>query len=348
MASDDNEERSLKKLTVRELRTRAVKSLGSKVAAGLKLKDELIAALAGRAAKVVAPKKSAPRPAKASAPRPTKSPPRATKAAAKAPSKSGPKAPEKSAPRPAAKSAPRAPRASAKRAAASEPISTAVTPPRPPAKPQPKVAVQRFIKPRQSVAAVTAPRAPAKAAAKTDRVMQVYELPITRDFFVDPRKPTLPPSYGDDRLLCFRREPLAIVVSWDLSAASFGDGQGLTLELITGRGRFVSSVPITTPTGLATFETLPEGTPLTVQAVRRGRVLARAQPFMLGDERPETDEPQQMTIAPDQALPQSPAREQWRGETPEAAALAANAGPAHASSSRLTGPARPSSNRLSS
>jgi hypothetical protein len=307
MSGDDNEERLLKKLTVRELRARAVKSLGSKVAAGLKLKQELVDALIARAEKIVAPKRAAARAAKA-----------ATKAASEvraAPAKAAAAkaaAPKKSPPAPAPK----------KRAAAPKAVR---------ASPPPK----------------------AEPASSAEPVMQVYELPVTRDFFVDPRRPSLPSSYGDDRLLCFRREPLAVVVSWDLSPQSFGDGQGLALELITAKGRLAGTVSLTTPSGLATFETLPRGTALTVQVVRKGRVLTRAKPFMLGPAADEEGEAQawEMTVAPGEALPRSPVRRPWSGEAPGASQ---DGQAAHATSSRL-GPAqtpkkvaRPSSQRVSS
>jgi hypothetical protein len=300
MSSDDNEERGLKRLSVRELRQRAVKSLGSKVAAGLKLKDELVSALSARAAKAVAPVKKAAAKAAASKAKPKAAPAKAAKAA---PEKG------KAAEKPAAKS-------SAK-----------------------KVPVTRFAKKGQAKkqSAPVQRESPPQAASSTEpapptrEAAEVYELPITRDFFIDPRRAGLPASYGDDRLLCFRREPLAIVVSWDLSAATFADGQGLVLELLTTKGRLVGSVPVATPTGLATFDHLPEGTPLSVQVVRRGRVMTRGRPFMLGAAQGEgADAPWQMTVPPDGPLSDADA-EPWADAPPGARARAGRA-----SSSRLS------------
>jgi hypothetical protein len=178
LASDDDN--TLKRLTVRELRERAVKSLGSK-AAGLKTKQELIDALTG------------------------------------------------------------------------DDWGTAAE-----------------VKPRRGKKANPGPAAPARP------------LPVARDFFVDPKKPALPTSYGDDRILVFRREPLAVVVSWDLSAGSWADGQGLWLELIQPRGKLVARFDVALQTGIAAFEELPQGVPLVPQVVRKGRVMTRGRAFSLG------------------------------------------------------------------
>lgn len=309
--SDENDERVLKRLTVRELRARAVKSLGSKVAAGLKLKQELVDALVAGAAKVVekvekaapsigrkTPAKKEAEPAAAKKAEPAKKPNGAAKKSEPA------KKTEEVEAAPAKKSPPRkrgdgarasAPRASAPKAAR----GGKEAPPSPPA-PTP-------ISPKAA-----APKATAKPS-KSERLAQVYELPITRDFFVDPRRQTLPVSYGDDRLLCFRREPLAIVVSWDLSSATFADGQGLSLELVSGKGRLVGSVRIGAPTGLATFDTLPPGQALTVQVVRGGRVMTRGRPFIIGGTAQEDEgtTATQMTVPFDQPLPKQPERRAW-------------------------------------
>src|SRR5205823_5296958 len=121
-----------------------------------------------------------------------------------------------------------------------------------------KIVSQPLAAPKATKAAkapkATKPAEAAKPANGGESVAQFYELPITRDFFVDPRRAALPASYGDDRLLCFRREPLAVVISWDLSASTFADGLGLSLELVSARGRLVGSVPVDAPTGLATFD----------------------------------------------------------------------------------------------
>ncbi|MBL8950778.1 MAG: hypothetical protein JNK82_08385 [Myxococcaceae bacterium] len=272
MSSDENE---LKKLTVRELRTKAVKELGSKVAAGLKLKAELVDALSKKT-KAPRPRPTAPKP-KATAPK--------ARASAPKPKASAPKA---SAPKPKAK--PSAPRARAKKTAAG------AAPSPPPARP---------------LAKTLSPTRAARGAIP-------YELPITRDFFVDPRKPSLPASYGDDRLLCFRREPLAIVVSWDLSAKTFDSGRGLSLELVTQEGRLVGSVAVTAPTGLATFAELPGGQPLSVQVVRQGRVVTRARPFVLGDAAPAAAPAPafKMTVPFDAPLPTAPERRRWPDAPP--------------------------------
>lgn len=178
MASDDDN--TLKRMTVRELRERAVKSLGSK-AAGLKTKQELIDALTEGDWGAATESK----------------PKRGKKVAAPAASPAGP-------------------------------------------------------------------------------------LPVARDFFVDPKKPALPTAYGDDRMLVFRREPLAVVVSWDLSAASWADGKAVWLELIQPGGKLVARSDVTLQTGLTTFEDLPQGVPLVPQVVRRGRVMTRGRAFSLG------------------------------------------------------------------
>ena len=297
--SDENDEGVLKRLTVRELRARAVKALGSKVAAGLKLKQELVDALVAGATKVAkkadkvmaAARKSPPKAA-------AKSPPKAA-AAKSPPKKAAEKAPEPEvAPEPVKKSAPAkkaAPKASAPRkAAAASAKAIAPTPPR----------VEKA----------------ASKPSKSEKVAEVYELPITRDFFVDPRRGGLPVSYGDDRLLCFRREPLAIVVSWDLSTATFADGQALSLELVTHKGRLVGSVAIGSPTGLTTFDKLPSGHALTVQVVRAGRVVTRGRPFMIGGvAEEESDEGRptwQMTVPMDQPIPRSPERRVWADAPP--------------------------------
>ncbi len=320
--SDENDERVLKRLTVRELRARAVKSLGSKVAAGLKLKQELVDALVARAAKVVekvekaapsmARKATAKKDAEPAAQKKTEPVKKANGAAKKAePAKKS----EEAEAAPAKKSPPRrrgngarasAPRASAPKAAR----GAKAAPPSPPA------AIKASAP--KTPAAKAAPKASAPKAtakpSKSERLAQVYELPITRDFFVDPRRQALPASYGDDRLLCFRREPLAIVVSWDLSSATFADGQGLALELVTGKGRLVGSVRIGAPTGLATFDTLPPGQALTVQVVRGGRVMTRGRPFVIGGTAQEdegTTATQKMTVPFDQPLPKQPERRAW-------------------------------------
>jgi hypothetical protein len=306
MSSDDNEERVLKRLTVRELRARAVKALGSKVAAGLKLKQELVDALVARAAKAVGKK---------SEPAPKKTPPK--KEAAKATKKAEAAAPKKE-------------EAPAKKAAAAEPAPKK-TPPRKRATP-PKAAAK-------TAAPAEKPVPPPRITkpSKAQAMAEVYELPITRDFFVDPKRPSLPASYGDDRLLCFRREPLAIVVSWDLSAATFADGDGLVLELVTLPGKLVGSVQVTAPTGLATFDELPEGEGLAVQVVRRGRVMTRGRPFYLGSAKQPAEQggAWQMTVPVDEPLPDEPARQAWADA------------PAPAPSQRAK-KARPSSSRLSS
>jgi hypothetical protein len=220
LASDDDDEQALKRLTVRELRERAVKSLGSK-AAGLKTKQELIDALtAGDSGS-------------------------------------------------AAKGAPRKKKA--------------------------------------------APAPKAKAE-------QAPPLAVVRDFFVDPRKPSLPSAYGDDRLLVFRREPLAVVVSWDLSEESWGDGKGVWLELIEPRGRLVARSDVVLQTGLATFEELPEHVPLVPQIVRRGRVRTRGRAFSLGP-LIEDQLRYQMTVLWDQPLPSA-------SEASGAGVSARHAGPA--------------------
>ncbi len=190
MASDDNDDGDLKRLTVRELRERAVKSLGAK-AAGLKTKGELVAALSVDWGAAVERK--------------------------------------------------------------------------PAVVPQPKVVASSPL----SVSAAT-------------RTEPAAELPIARDFFVDPKRPALPTAYGDDRLLCFRREPLAMVISWDLSSTTWGDGHGVSLELIEPKGRLVARADVLTATGLKTFEQLPEGKPLVPQLVRKGRVMTRGRAFTLG------------------------------------------------------------------
>jgi hypothetical protein len=128
------------------------------------------------------------------------------------------------------------------------------------------------------------------------------ELPVARDFFVDPRKPALPSAYGDDRLLVFRREPLAVVISWDLADGTWGDGRGVWLELIEPRGRLVARHDIDVQTGLATFEELPERAPLVPQLVRRGRVMTRGRAFSLGPLIPD-EARYQMTVLWDEPLP---------------------------------------------
>jgi len=290
MSSDENE---LKKLTVRELRAKAVKALGSKVAAGLKLKQELVDALVEKATQVV---KKATAPAKkADARKPESRKPEAKKPEAKKPE------PKKSPPKREAKAEKKAEKAVKAEKPAAAPKKKAATPVK-------TKAVKREAAPAKSPPRMTKP-------PKAETAADVYELPITRDFFVDPRRPSLPASYGDDRLLCFRREPLAIVVSWDLSAATFEDGQGLSLELVTLAGRLVGSVPVTAATGLATFDALPEGEALSVQVVRRGRVMTRARPFMLGAAREGGAAAGggafQMTVPYDQPLPEAPERRRW-------------------------------------
>lgn len=294
--SDENDEGALKRLTVRELRARAVKALGSKVAAGLKLKQELVDALAAGAAKVA------------------KKADKVVAAARKSPPKKAAKAPEP-APAPAKRSPPKTAKA-AERDVAPEPAKRSAT-----AKKAPKAsAPRRTAAPKAS--APTPPRAEKAASkpSKSEKVAEVYELPITRDFFVDPRRGGLPVSYGDDRLLCFRREPLAIVVSWDLSTATFADGQALSLELVTSKGRLVGSVAIGSPTGLSTFDKLPSGQALTVQVVRAGRVVTRGRPFMIGGvAEPESDEGSpswQMTVPMDQPIPRAPERRVWADAPP--------------------------------
>jgi hypothetical protein len=130
-------------------------------------------------------------------------------------------------------------------------------------------------------------------------------LPVARDFFVDPRKPTLPASYGDDRLLVFRREPLAVVVSWDLSMATWADGKAVWLELVEPRGRLVARADVTVQTGLATFENLPEHVPLLPQVVRHSRVMTRGRAFSLGP-LIEDQLRYQMTVLWDEPLPKAP------------------------------------------
>ena len=316
--SDEND---LKKLSVRELRARAAKSLGSKVAAGLKLKQELVDALVAGASKVL----------KKAAPAAKKPPPKAEPAAKKAEPvvKKAEPAAKKAEPvvkkaEPVAKKAEPAkrkaepekvkaetakkaePEKKAEPAKKSPPRKRAATPPRPSALE------------RTELAPAASPSPPIAAKpSKSEKLAQVYELPITRDFFVDPRRQALPASYGDDRLLCFRREPLAIMVSWDLSTNTFADGQGVQLELVTGKGRLVGSVTIGSATGLATFDALPKGQALTVQVVRQGRVMTRGRPFMIGGPAEEAGELSagagawQMTVPIDQPLPKTPEKREW-------------------------------------
>jgi hypothetical protein len=157
--------------------------------------------------------------------------------------------------------------------------------------PEMKVVSKR---PAKKVAAGSAPRPPATEV--------IGELPLMRDFFVDPRKPALQTAYGDDRLLCFRREPLAVVVSWDLASGTWGDGEGVWLELIDGRGQLVARSMVSSAQGLATFESLPHGRAITAQLIQRGRVMTRGKPFMLGGA--EEDGPrQQMTVEWNEKLP---------------------------------------------
>ncbi len=298
MSSDENEERNLKKLTVRELRTKAVKALGSKVAAGLKLKQELVDALVETAAKVV--KKNEP--AKVAKKLETKKV--ETKKAE--PKKVEPKKVEvkkfESKKAPTKKAQPKR--------IETDKVEAKRSPP--PAKKKALTPVKTAaVKRAEPEKAPTPPRM--TKPPKAEVAAEVYELPITRDFFVDPRKPSLPASYGDDRLLCFRREPLAIVVSWDLSAATFEDGQGLSLELVTLEGKLVGSVPVTAPTGLATFDDLPGGA-LAVQVVRRGRVMTRGRPFTIGSAReasPTGTGAWQMTVPIDEPLPEKPEAREW-------------------------------------
>ena len=301
MSSDENEERDLKKLTVKELRARAVKALGSKVAAGLKLKQELVDALVQKAAKAV---KKAP----AKVAKQAETVAKKVETAARKVEKKVEAVAKKAAP--TAKKTPPKKRATPPRAAKRAAPAKAPTPPR-----------------------MTKP-------SKAEAMAEVYELPITRDFFVDPRRPSLPAAYGDDRLLCFRREPLAIVVSWDLAAATFADGQGLRLELVTLQGRLVGAQTVTAPTGLATFETLPEGEGLQAQLVKQGRVVTRGRSFMIGSARPagaaaegERAPPRRMTVAVDQPLPEEPVAEEWV-DAPERTPV--KGGRLRAASSRLS------------
>lgn len=355
MPSDDKKEAALSKLTVRELRVKAVKSLGAK-ASKLKTKAELVEALSEAASGASAkpakaspprakasaePKKATAAPAKAEKPiaavkvlTPVKGTPAVSKAAAAV---KEPAAPAKPGPIPRVATPVKGTAAVAKAATpakGSAAVAQATAPakitkfPAKKAASRPRVAKKQ---PTAGAAAIPSPRESVPTKPKTAVVAALGELPIARDFFIDPRKPSLPTSYGDDRLLTFRREPLAVVVSWDLSAVTFGDGQGLQLEVVAAGGRLIASAEVPTTTGLATFDALPMGKPLFVQVVRRGRVMTRGRPFTLGAVSDDAEH-YQMTVPLDQPLPEVPEKRVW----PEAPVAAERVRVRRASPTRLS------------
>jgi hypothetical protein len=117
----------------------------------------------------------------------------------------------------------------------------------------------------------------------------------------------------------FRREPLAVVISWDLSASTWADGRSVWLELVEPRGRLVARCDVAVQTGLGTFDDLPQGVPLVPQLVRRGRVMTRGRAFSLGP-LIEDELRYQMTVLWDEPLPPEAALELF-DESKEARAV---------------------------
>lgn len=152
------------------------------------------------------------------------------------------------------------------------------------------------------------------------------ELPITTDFFVDPRRVRLPQRYGDGRLLLFQRRPDAVVASWDLSSLlALGSTPLYRLELLGGDGRLLDVRAVEGRFGLAFVDGMPPGDTVWAQLTHEGRVVTRSAPLALPSVPPQVSQelPQTLTVSPGERLPTEAAPQAWLDAPPAALAVAA-------------------------
>ena len=94
---------------------------------------------------------------------------------------------------------------------------------------------------------------------------------VTQHFFLEPDKPRLPVTYGDNRVLTFARDPKTLYAAWDFSSSNFDQGTARG-QVVNKAGVPVQSFAVEGPAGGVFVEGLAPGATLKVE-VRGGSEL---------------------------------------------------------------------------
>jgi len=92
---------------------------------------------------------------------------------------------------------------------------------------------------------------------------------VTRNFFVEPAPPGLPASYGDDRVLTFRRDPTTVYAAWDLAPVEHAEGR-----VVDRAGQTLQSFEVTAPSGGKFLATQPGE--MKIELCANGAVVAQS------------------------------------------------------------------------